>query len=313
MKREGKKDSPLILGIDHGYGLIKTVHTVFRSGIKKVPTIPPFMHNILNYEGSYYAVGQTRQNHKADKTLSDDYYLLTLAAIAEELKKIGTNHADQVILATGLPYSFMGSQKDSFKEYLLKNKNIRFNYEGLAYRVNLEDVYVFPQGFPIIAPDLDKYQGNVTVVDIGSRTVDVLTFRSGKVQYDKSFSIDKGGVIDCMGQIREAFVSKYQIQPDEQVVQDFLAGGEPKGMTEEQGQFVAEIVEIYLQEVLSSLDARGIMDFTTVVYCGGGAGILKRFGEGLYDKDFSRIVSDIHANAKGYEQLCRSVMGGGRP
>lgn len=310
MRRDGKKDTPLILGIDHGYGLIKTAHAVFCSGIKKIPTIPPFMHNILTYDGTCYAVGQTRQNHKADKTLSEDYYLLTLAAMAEELKRIGTNHAERVILAAGLPYSFMGSQKDSFKAYLLKNRNICFEYEGLTYHVNLEDVYVFPQGFPIIAPVLDQYHGNVTVVDIGSRTIDVLTFRSGKAQYDKSFSIDKGGVIDCMQQIREALVSRYQIQPDEQVIQDFLAGGEPKRMTEEQKQFMTEIVKIYIQDVLDSLDARGVLDFTTVVYCGGGAGILERFGEGMYDKDFSKIVSDIHANAKGYEQLCRSVIRG---
>lgn len=307
-KSMGKHEKPFVIGIDHGYGLIKTANREFSSGLTKMAVMPPFTHNILNYEGNIYAVGQVRQNHKADKTANEDYYLLTLVAIAEELKRVGTNHMRDMILAVGLPYSFMSTQMESFKSYLLKNRNISFTYEGIQYRVEVADAYVFPQGFPILSEDLEKYAGRVSAVDIGSRTIDVLTFQGGRPQYDKCFSMDKGGVIDCIQKIKDGFTAKYQIEPEEYLVQSFLMGNKPGGMSEEQNKFMESITEMYVQEVLAALDAKNILDFATVVYCGGGAGILKRFGDGKYDENNSKFITDIHANARGYERLCRGLL-----
>ncbi len=40
----------------------------------------------MEYGGKYYVVGSGRQPLQKDKTVTEDYYLLTLAAVAKELE-----------------------------------------------------------------------------------------------------------------------------------------------------------------------------------------------------------------------------------
>ena len=76
----------MIVGIDHGYYAIKTKHVSFPSGIIKYDYEPYTMQNVLQYRGKYYVCGTGRQTLVKNKTSNDNYYLLTLAAIAEEIK-----------------------------------------------------------------------------------------------------------------------------------------------------------------------------------------------------------------------------------
>ena len=48
----------LIVGIDHGYGNIKTANTVTPTGITKLDAAPTFTKNTLFFEGSYYQIGE---------------------------------------------------------------------------------------------------------------------------------------------------------------------------------------------------------------------------------------------------------------
>ena len=47
---------------------------------------PYTQKDVLEYNGRYYVVGSGRQPLQRDKTQTEDYYLLTLAAIAKELE-----------------------------------------------------------------------------------------------------------------------------------------------------------------------------------------------------------------------------------
>ena len=76
----------MIVGIDHGYYAIKTKHVSFPSGIIEYDYEPYTMQNVLQYRGRYYVCGTGRQMLVKNKTSNDNYYLLTLAAITEEIK-----------------------------------------------------------------------------------------------------------------------------------------------------------------------------------------------------------------------------------
>lgn len=43
-----------VIGIDHGWSGMKTVHEVFTSGCKEISTEPAFTENLLEYGGKYY-------------------------------------------------------------------------------------------------------------------------------------------------------------------------------------------------------------------------------------------------------------------
>ena len=119
----------IIIGIDHGYYAIKTRQVSFPSGIIRYDYEPYTMQNVLQYQGKYYVCGTGRQTLVKNKTSNDNYYLLTLAAIAEEIKHRKVERKTEVILAVGLPLSSFGREKQEFREYLLrKEQPVRFLY-----------------------------------------------------------------------------------------------------------------------------------------------------------------------------------------
>ena len=77
----------MIIGIDHGYYAIKTKQVCFPTGMMRYTYEPYTMQNVLQYGGAYYVCGTGRQTLVKDKTANDNYYLLTLAALAQEIRK----------------------------------------------------------------------------------------------------------------------------------------------------------------------------------------------------------------------------------
>lgn len=78
-------NNPIIIGIDHGYGNIKTAHTCFRTGVTVHDREPTFKNDLLIFNGKYYTIGEGHKEFAADKMTDGDYYILTLAAIGREL------------------------------------------------------------------------------------------------------------------------------------------------------------------------------------------------------------------------------------
>lgn len=112
-----------IIAVNHGCGNIKTANTVTPTGIAAYDTEPIFSGNILEYNGTYYRIGEGHKEFIPDKTMDEDYYLLTLMAIARELKVYGIREAD-VHLAAGLPLTWVRKQREDFRAYLLRNENV---------------------------------------------------------------------------------------------------------------------------------------------------------------------------------------------
>ena len=60
----------LLIGIDHGYGNMKTRHTVFKSGVKCYEKEPAIASNVLEYGGKYYVIGESHKVFIANKNHS---------------------------------------------------------------------------------------------------------------------------------------------------------------------------------------------------------------------------------------------------
>ena len=129
-------NKPVIIGSDHGYGNIKTAYACFKTGVTAYDKEPTFKSDMLIYEGRYYIIGDEHKEFAADKMNDPDYYILTLAAIARELNIRGLTDSD-VFLTVGLPLTWVSEQKDSFKAYLLRNKEASFSFRSTRTRRNL--------------------------------------------------------------------------------------------------------------------------------------------------------------------------------
>lgn len=162
-----------VIGIDHGWSMMKTVTQVFVTGVKEITTTPALFGDVLEYDGKYYKIGTVRQEVKDTKVEDDSFYLLTLAAVAKELKKRGLFDA-RVFLAVGLPLTRFGAERNNFIKYLTKNKRVDFRYENEAYHIEIDDVAVFPQCYAAVVDKIPTMAKKTLVVDIGSWTIDIM-------------------------------------------------------------------------------------------------------------------------------------------
>ena len=85
MMKNNNNETIVVIGIDHGYGNMKTATRCFPSGVARYDKEPIFQNNLLVYNGMYYQIGEEHKEFCAEKTQDEDYYVLTLAAIAREL------------------------------------------------------------------------------------------------------------------------------------------------------------------------------------------------------------------------------------
>lgn len=102
----------MILGIDHGYYAIKTRNCSFPAGITPFGDREPYTRqNVLTFGGYFFVCASGRQPIQRDKTVNDNYYLLTLAAIAKEIEARGAPRECSVTIAAGLPLTGHGREK----------------------------------------------------------------------------------------------------------------------------------------------------------------------------------------------------------
>ena len=66
-----------VIGIDHGWSMMKTISQVFVTGVKEITTTPALFGDVLEYEGKYYKVGTVRQEVK-DTKVEDDSLILSI-------------------------------------------------------------------------------------------------------------------------------------------------------------------------------------------------------------------------------------------
>lgn len=289
----------IVIGIDHGWSTMKTDSQVFATGVKEIANEPPMRNDILEYNGKYYSIGERRLEVRADKTENDNFYLLTLAGIAKELKRRGKKEGD-IYLAAGLPISRFGDEKKDFIEYLSKNKEVSFRYEDDYFNIKIVHVAVFPQCYAAVVDRMAEYNQKVVVVDLGSWTIDIMPIEHKKPLNGECKSV-QNGLIPCMRTINEKCYRLYNTEIDESIIQKYMRFGNAE-LDEEYIQIMQEGLRDYAQNVYNSLREFKInLKTTKIIFVGGGASVMKNFGQ-IQQRNISYIL-DVKANAKGFEYM----------
>ena len=301
---------PVVIGIDHGFGNIKTAHSCFKTGVTAYDQEPTFKSNLLVYDGRYYIIGDDHKEFTADKSQDQDYYILTLAAVAVELRFRDLTSA-RVYLAAGLPLTWVSGQKDSFKAYLLQKDSVDFSFRGVDYHVDFAGAEIYPQGFSAVTDKLRDFRGVNMLCDIGNGTMNIMYINNGKPVPSRCFT-EKYGTYQCTLAVREKLLRQFGRSVDDTVIENVLRYGE------------ADIARRYLDAIRESAAdyAAGIMrrlrdheydaELMKLYVMGGGSCLIKNFAE--YDEARVTVNDDICATAKGYERLAENALrknGGG--
>ena len=293
-----------IIGIDHGFGNIKTRNCCFSNGITRVSDSPITYDNILEFEGKCYQTGGDRNKVQDSKVSNENYRLITFAAVAKELKARNVKPGN-VVLAVGLPIGRYAAEKKEFINYLSRDKYVRFRFEKLMYNITIQKVLVYPQCYAAVVSRLPEMTGLTYIVDVGSWTIDILKIIN-RTPDESGCSSEPAGVITCIKKIQEVCYEKLNSKLDEHLIQEYLIHGQIN-VDKEYIDIIDDELRKYTSKVFRTLVESGINVKTSpIVFVGGGAAFMKKYA-GIEQRNIS-YIEDICANAKGYEALAELYM-----
>lgn len=297
----------MLIGVDHGNKQIKTVHcTPFVSGLQQSLTRP--FGQSLQYCDSYYTLSNERIPFHKDKTEDDRFFILTLIAIAEELaaRGIGEQAPYHIQLAVGLPPAHFGAQSEKFTAYFQNRGLVEFVYRDRRYAICIDDVACYPQAYAAAATMLHTLMDDpkAVVLDIGGFTADYLLLKTGSADLTSCDSLENG-VILLYNKIRSRGNAELDLLLDESDV-DTILSGKQTSYPSEAVQLVERLAQEFVNDLFGTLRERMLdLRYCKVVFVGGGSILLRKQIEASNKVGTPLFVTNINANAAGYEYLYR--------
>lgn len=288
-----------IIAVDHGYGNIKTANTVTPTGITAYETEPIFSDNTLEYNGMYYRIGDGHKEFIPDKAMDEDYYILTLMAVARELNLCGIREADDH-LAAGLPLTWIRRQREDFRSYLLRNPEVHYRWNSRDYHIRFVGCSLYPQGYPAIVSRLGDFKGTNLLADIGNGTMNILYITNKKAMENRCWT-EKFGVNQCMIAAKNAVMDSFGVKIEDQIAEQVLRFG-TADIAKTYQDCITAVAKKYVRDIFATLARYEYnADLMRLYIVGGGGCLIRNFG--AYDKSRVTILDDICATAKGYEYL----------
>lgn len=287
----------LNIAVDVGYGFIKTApsNILFPSGLKKVTMAPPLNQKVIKYRDHFYLTGIEEDGIDLNRQKDESLLVITLAAIACELKQAHITKAD-IRLAVGVPLIRVGTERKNLQQYY--DGRFTYMYENEEYQINIVSVDVFPQGYTGILPYLSTLKSEGVIVDIGTRTTDILKIKkNGDVDMECSNSVPKG-VNDVINEVNKLFMQKYDFLLEPQKIRQIIMD-QQIAMESKYEEDVKRILQDFANEIWDKL---GSLQFNLILddfyFIGGGATLMKNYFKGK--KDNVHVIEDIFINANGY-------------
>jgi len=318
----------LPIGIDLGYGYCKAAspigESIFASAIG-TPDTGRFGLNLngtrqLVVDGNTWLVGeeaveqsrflQRREDRRWIE--SDEYHTLLIAALDAAINGNGGEH--QVLLVTGLPLAYY-DDKDSLQNRLLGRFTVQ--RKGSSPRhVRIRECRVVPQPFGSLFSLAFNEQGQIVdgalldsvvgIIDIGSKTTNILATSKARELLKASSSVNSGGW-DIVRSIRTELEQTFQDldMRDHQVAQAIVdRHAKYYGRVVDLGTIIDDVVQPFAEQVAataSQLWNRGAtMD--TILIAGGGAHLVGQTLKQHFSRHVDvRIVPEPQmANVRGY-------------
>ena len=283
-------------------------------GLTSFPFQPFTNRDMLEYDGVYYVVGSSRQVVSVDKTNTDDFYLLTLAAVAKEIAFRKAERTAAVHLAVGLPiiasdYAMTSYERDrqKFQEYLLRDKApVQYRYEKQDYCITIQEVSLFPQDCGVILPGYGLRElRSAIIMDIGGRTVNLMRVKNLIPERDSCQCLTEQGTIRCFLDIQEQIQRIFGHSVTEAQIESVLRR-EYSGVPEQFLKVIRQQAVSFARNLFSSVRERGMeIDKLPVLLLGGGASLLRPWIPADVRLFKPVFLPDTLLNAKSYERLAQ--------
>lgn len=299
----------MLISIDHGNFAIKTPDLEFPAGLAEYTVKPPLATEVIEYNNIFWSLTGSRIPYRRDKTHDDQYFVLTLFAIAKELTRQNKGAGQYTIdLAVGLPPEHFGLHREHFCKYF--KRGVHFTYNDIPFDLTIRNVLPFVQAHAAIVPMVSKIKEaqRLYVIDIGGITVDYLLLRNGEPDAHNVRSLELG-VITMINSIIGRVSSRYDMLLDDDQIIDVLRGKNgilSSGVV----STIHEAAREHTDTILNTLREHKIdLRTTPSIFIGGGSLLLKKYIEHSPLVASANFLEDTHANAVGYGILATYKLG----
>ena len=288
-----------ISGVDMGYGNMKTANCHFPTGLTAYDTEPAFKGDVLQLGDTFYKVGEGRKPFIVNKTADNDFYIMTLAAIAMECKANDV-HSGNIHLAVGIPVSWLKQQREQLREYIMQQKKLNLIFNGEKFKLTIKEVSIYPQGYPALMHCFNDLKGMNMIADIGNGTVNIIPVSNKMIDERKCYT-EKLGVEQYKIAAVNAISNKFGKQIDRCIIEEFIQTGTTQ-IADHFNEVLKAEARKYADKIMDTLYKYDYdPDFMKLYVVGGGHCLLKRYGSYVPDK--VEFITDICAAAKGYESI----------
>ena len=299
-----------IIAVDHGNHAIKTPNFHYSSSLTEHLVRPPLSDEIIEYGGKYYTLSGERIPYMRDKTRDERFFILTLFAIAKELKQAGSLQGiANIELAVGLPPEHFGKQRDRFADYFRREGIINFVYKDTPLSISINHVSVFTQAFAAVAPKIGELRQSpqTFIIDIGGYTTDVLLLRYGKPDIRFCRSLETG-IITMNNALAGQVNSLHDMVIEDTHILAILKN-EKTILPADVQQTIRSAAEQHAGHIVDQLRELQVdLRSNPAIFIGGGSILLRPYIEQTKQVTAAQFVEDIRANAVGYNMLMAAKM-----
>lgn len=238
---------------------------------------------VVEIEGVKYCIEQGNYDFEFNKT-EKNYLPLLLNAISRATGE------EEVEIMMGAPAEHVLGLREKFKEQLL-GKEIAYKYKGQDRKIKIKNLGIIGEGFATyfsIPAAVRNVNGNLGIIDIGGRTINVATFINGK--QDKVCTLNFG-MIDLKNNLLKD-LKKSGKDYDINTIENLLVNGRLNIEEKEKEQFIKKIInDIKLYKI--------DIDLYSWFITGGGAIDIGSILDNYFGKD-SIIKDALYTNVLGY-------------
>lgn len=310
-----------IFGVDHGNGNIKTALTVFPCGYTEQSVKPAgiFGKDVIQYQGKYYVLNTERFPYTTDKTGDERCFILTLFAIAKEVRarmerrgqdwKTFKGFKDrEIILAAGLPPAHFEKLQGRFRKYFMERaeNGVKFTYNDKPFSFRITRTKLYPQDYSaavILRQETVQKYRTVYCIDIGDGTVDLLGMDGGVPDKGVMASRELGMAV-LKAKIIDGVINDYAYTLDARTIEDVLTPQAATVLDYDITERIRMETAEWADRITNELHKK-VPDFriAPTIFVGGGSEFLKPYlvSGGMFG--ITEFIPEINANAIGYETI----------
>jgi len=238
---------------------------------------------VIEIDGVKYCIEQGNYDFEFNKT-EKNYLPLLLTAISRATDE------EELEIMMGAPAEHVSGLREVFKQQLL-DKEIEFKYKAEKRKIKIKKVGVIGEGFAsyfTLPSAVRNVNGNLGIIDIGGRTINIATFINGK--QDKVCTLNFG-IIDLKNNLLKE-LKKAGKDYDINTIENLLANGKLNIEEKEKETLIKKIIN---DTKLYKID----INLYSWFIIGGGAIDIGNILDNYFGKD--SIVKDaLYTNVLGY-------------